>query len=125
MAKAKSGISIENLRGVTATIRKLREEKPLQLGRNLKKAGLFLQRESQKIVPVDTGALKNSASTRAHGVGKDTVVTVGYAQIYAIFVHEVQATHKAGKTWKFLEIPMREKRKEIMKIIAGKRGITG
>lgn len=27
-------------------------------------AGLFLQRESQKLVPVDTGNLKNSASTR-------------------------------------------------------------
>lgn len=30
----------------------------------LLKAGLYLQRESQKIVPIDTGALKNSAFTR-------------------------------------------------------------
>ncbi len=30
----------------------------------LLKSGLFLQRESQKLVPVDTGALKNSAFTR-------------------------------------------------------------
>lgn len=31
--------------------------------RALKKAGLFLQRESQKLVPVDTGFLKGSART--------------------------------------------------------------
>ncbi len=30
----------------------------------LLKGGLLLQRESQKLVPVDTGALKNSAFTR-------------------------------------------------------------
>lgn len=37
----------------------------LSLTQCLMLAGLRLQRESQKLVPVDTGALKNSAFTRA------------------------------------------------------------
>lgn len=35
-------------------------------------------------------------------------VNVGYGASYAIHVHEVQATHKEGKQWKFLEQPFRE-----------------
>jgi hypothetical protein len=34
------------------------------MAQSLVLAGLFLQRESQKLCPVDTGALKNSAFTR-------------------------------------------------------------
>ena len=34
------------------------------MGKSLLVGGLFLQRESQKLVPVDTGNLKNSAFTR-------------------------------------------------------------
>jgi len=36
----------------------------------LLRAGLLLQRESQKEVPVDTGALKNSAFTRLEEAGE-------------------------------------------------------
>jgi len=86
--------------------------------RGLKKAGLFLQRESQKIVPVDTSALKNSAFTRAEGKGFETDVTVGYTQNYAVYVHEnMDARHKPGKQAKFLEQPMNERKNEILAII--------
>lgn len=86
--------------------------------RGLKKAGLFLQRESQKIVPVDTSALKNSAFTRAEGKGFKTDVTVGYTQEYAVFVHEnMDARHKPGKQAKFLEQPMNDKKDEMLGII--------
>lgn len=51
-------------------------------------AGLFLQRESQLLVPVDFGVLKASAFTRASGRGLKTVVNVGYTAFYAMYVHE-------------------------------------
>ena len=38
--------------------------KTRNMAQSLLLGGLFLQRESQKLVPVDTGALKNSAFTR-------------------------------------------------------------
>jgi hypothetical protein len=56
--------------------------------RGVKKAGLVLQRESQRLVPVDYGVLKASAFTRAEGTGLKTEVTVGYTAAYAIYVHE-------------------------------------
>ena len=54
----------------------------------LRLAGLFLQRESQKIVPVQTGHLKNTAFTRKTGQRLMTDVTVGYTAKYATYVHE-------------------------------------
>lgn len=60
------------------------------VGRGIKKAGLILQAESQKLVPVDFGILKASAFTRANNKASSfkTVVEVGYTAAYAIFVHE-------------------------------------
>lgn len=114
------------------------------LRRGLKKAGLALQRESMKIVPVQTGNLRNSAFTRAEGSGFQTAVVVGYTAKYALFVHEIignahgadfnkkhaskiSAAKGAGrKVWfnrgvdqqaKFLEKPLREHRDHLMDIV--------
>ena len=87
----------------------------------LKAGGLFLQRESQLIVPVDLGNLINSAFTRAEGEGVDTEVEVGYTAEYAVYVHEnLDARHEPGKQAKYLEQPAREKRAEILKIVEEK-----
>lgn len=60
----------------------------------MKRAGLFIQRESQRIVPVQTGNLRASAFTRALGQGANFSVVVGYTASYAIFVHEnLSAAH--------------------------------
>lgn len=94
-----------------------------KVARGLKKAGLFLQRESQKVVPVDTGALKNSAGTRSEGSGWDTDVVVFYTQSYAVYVHERTGLHhKPGKIAKFLETPAREKHDEILRIVVEEAG---
>ena len=62
--------------------------------RGLKKAGLLLQRESMKLVPVDHGVLRGSAFTRVTGTGSKTDVQVGYTASYAIYVHEnLDAAH--------------------------------
>jgi hypothetical protein len=87
--------------------------------RGLYKGGLLLQRESQKVVPVDTGNLKNSAFTRKVEDSAIPEVQVGYTAAYGIYVHEnEEAKHAEGKMAKFLETPMRVHRKEIRSVIA-------
>ncbi len=118
---------LENFKGAKSSIE-------ADIARGLKKAGLFLQRESQQIVPVDQGNLRGSAFTRSTGHGSSVDVTVGYTAEYAVFVHEdMEARH--GKEFnaaygggdeklrgenqqaKFLEKPAREKRTEILHIV--------
>jgi len=84
----------------------------------MKVGGLYLQRKSQQIVPIDLGPLKESAFTRAIGHGFATDVIIGYTMAYAIYVHEdLQAKHNAGTEAKYLEKPMRENRLAILEII--------
>lgn len=103
----------------------------------LHRAGLFLQRESQKIVPIDTGALRESAHTRMEGRGLGSVVVVGYSTDYAVPVHEdldadhslgrrskktgkrqkLGTRHMPGKLAKYLEKPLREKADRIAEIV--------
>lgn len=124
--------NLVKIEGVNAIIKNLRKQKGIKgknVLRGMKKAGLFLQRESQKIVPVDTGALKNSAFTRTvkgkaerntkgQFVGNNVVV-VGYTQLYAIYVHEdLNATHQPGKEAKFLEKPAKMFARQMGMIIA-------
>jgi len=86
--------------------------------RGMIKGGLFLQRKSQQVAPVDTGNMKNSAFTRGKGQGRKFEVTVGYTASYALFVHEnLNMRHKPGKEAKFLEGPLRKHRREIDQII--------
>lgn len=80
----------------------------------LKVGGLLLQRESQKIVPIDKNVLRPSAFTREFPPGSGTI-RVGYDTEYAVYVHEdLNARHKKGKRAKYLEEPARTKRKEIL-----------
>ncbi len=89
--------------------------------RGLKLAGVFLQAESQRIVPVDLGILKGTADTRnvgGSGFDADIVVHYGAGADYAVYVHEnLQAKHKSGKQAKYLEQPARQKKNEIIRII--------
>lgn len=50
-----------------ANLERLARSKPEAFARGLLKAGLLLQRESQKLCPVDTGALRASAYTKLNG----------------------------------------------------------
>lgn len=87
----------------------------------LLRAGLFLQRESQKLVPIDTGDLRRSADTREEIDTKagTHAVTVSYGTNYALFVHEnLEARHKPGRQAKFLEQPLREHRGRLAEIVA-------
>jgi len=112
---------VAGLRGVQEVLKNMKKaekkkKKGLEIG--LVKAGLLLQRASQQIVPVDTGALRASAFTRKENKGLKTSVRVGYTKNYAIFVHEnLEANHAPGKTAKYLERPAREKVREMSEVI--------
>jgi len=115
---------ITHVTGVSSIMAKLRavgmQQGMLMEGR-LKRAGLFVQRESQKVVPVEYAVLKNSAFTRKlKGIGFTADIAVGYTAFYAAYVHEdLQARHKPGKKAKYLEHPVIENRRKILAIIAG------
>ena len=92
------------------------------LRRGIMYAGLALQADSQRIVPVDTGQLKRSARTDSvtPDTDEDFAVEVSYSTDYAIYVHEM--THIPHHTpseaqAKFLEQPARENSREYIEII--------
>jgi len=118
---------VVKVKGVQAILRNMKKaESDVASGveRGLKKAGFFLQRESQLVVPVDTGLLRKTAITRVHGSGFKTVVEVVYEGTnYGIFVHEdLEARHAPGKMAKFLERPAKTKAREIQAILAKEAG---
>lgn len=104
--------------------------------RGLTVAGLLLQRTSQDMVPVEFGPLRASAYTRPFGF---LAVEVGYTAAYALWVHEAVAMKLRGQPrrqrpggpppignyWdpspharaKFLEIPFRALRPQLVRII--------
>ncbi len=115
-------VGMVKVTGVSNVVRNLRAAQVLteaQIERGLKRAGLFVQRESQLIVPILTGNLKGGANTRnVGGRGSKADIVIAYHADYAVFVHEnLDARHLPGKTAKFLERPLREKRNQIFNII--------
>lgn len=81
----------------------------------LEKGAKLILRESKKLVPVASGALKNSGRIVKTGSYFKTQVAVTYTMRYAIYVHEdLTARHKKGKSAKFLEIPIKRNRQAIM-----------
>ena len=111
-------MSVQGVKKLTAALDLRRMKTVAGFRQGLMKAGLFLQRESQKIVPIKTSFLKASANTRMEGHGAKSVVTVSYSTEYAIYVHEdLEARHKPGKSAKFLEKPLHEKQNLMAEII--------
>lgn len=140
-------VRIKGVAKVKANLRKYTVDQGQAFSIGLRRAGIFLQHKSQKICPVLFGVLRNSAFTRRFGSGYRTDVVVGYTAKYAAFVHEdldkahgimfnqLHAEEIAGahtpaqkRYWhnrgenqqaKFLEVPARRSRKEMLAIIAG------
>lgn len=112
-------VKITGLKNVISNLKRANSKLDIGFEKRLLTAGLFIQRESQKIVPVDTSNLKGGAETRnIGGKGFKADVIVLYKAVYAVFVHEnLDARHKEGKRAKFLESVIREKRVEIFKML--------
>lgn len=99
---------IDGVKDVIAAFKKKQAKYAQGVSRGLRRAGLFIQRESQKIVPVDQGNLKASAFTRTIGSGFNTEVSVGYTANYAVYVHEnldnAHGEEFNRKWWKAIEL---------------------
>lgn len=82
--------------------------------RGLKRAGLLVQGDAQKLTPVDEGNLRGSAYTELVGT---LTVQVGYTAEYAPHVHEdLQARHTVGEA-KFLEKSVQQNAGDVLKIL--------
>ena len=80
-------------------------------------AALAVRYRAQELTPVETGHLKGFVSTpppidSPRGPG----TYIAFHAEYAVYVHEIQARHKAGQ-WKFLETALRELKKKVLDII--------
>jgi hypothetical protein len=83
-------------------------------------AGLFVENESNEIVPQDLGALINSSFTSVGRVAKRIVARIGYTINYAAFVHEMPESNnfsKPGTGPKFLFKAVTKNASKILKII--------
>jgi len=89
---------IQNLSSVKSRVSAKMRSKVEKFTIGLKKAGLYLQAQSQKLVPVDYGVLKSTAFTRVENPNTPNVsVVVGYTANYAMYVHEnLDAKHGAA-----------------------------
>jgi len=87
--------------------------------------------ESQRLVPVLTGELKESGFLEVSGELGTVRVSIGYARggkpDYAVFVHEmVDLKHKAPTQAKFLQQPLEEQIDEIApRMAAAMKALTG
>ena len=82
-------VKISGLPTVLRNLRKSGDRIARGVERGLIKGGIFLQKESQKIVPKQIGNLHGTAFTRNQGgSGVDADIIVGYTSEYAVFVHE-------------------------------------
>lgn len=111
---------VRNLKAVQKALLNQIPKYRKRLRRAVLKGGLLLQRESQQIVPIEFGVLKDSAFTRlVEGDNPDKFdVEVGYEAYYAIYVHEILDNwHAPGKYAKFLEWPLRYMKQEILQVI--------
>lgn len=56
--------------------------------KGVKKATTYLFRQTQKLVPVDTGKLKKSGKHKIIGSGRNTEGRIWYGTTYGVYVHE-------------------------------------
>lgn len=77
--------------------------------------------KSQRIVPVDTGDLKESGYLEYVASKGGVQVEMGYAYRgnphYAVYVHETPMNHKSPTQWKFLQQPLEEDARNIEQAI--------
>ena len=137
MALIRTIVGVEN---VIRNIRKTKSRLASGVEKGVKRAGLYLLAESQKLVPVDTGNLKASGVMRATGKGFNTNANVAYTAAYALFVHENTEMKLKGQPrpggrghyWdpqgrgrsKFLEYPARTLAPKLRQIIRDSARIT-
>jgi hypothetical protein len=111
-------ISITGIARTKRRVDSLAKADKQALRRGMAKAGRYLLRESKLLVPVKTGKLKSSGSSKVlNNSDKKPEYIVSYKKKYAIYVHEdLTKFHPNGQA-KFLEQPARQHRKTLINII--------
>lgn len=100
---------LPNASALTAKLNEMRKESVRVVEQQMYKEAMMIFRASQKIVPVDTGALRSSGTVEGPKNGEVLIGYGGPAASYAAIVHEdLEARHKEGKTAKYLERPFME-----------------
>ena len=99
-------LSVSGFRRLIGYLESKVERVPTVLDKALYAEATLIFNESQKIVPVDTGALRASGQVIA-GKGEAIIGYGGPAASYALFVHEGGPKNwsRPGKSDKYLEIP--------------------
>jgi len=115
--KSTGGIKLEGIGMAQLRVKELKKTSLEKFKKGLHDAGIWLKRESQKLVPVDTGALRASAKLRVEGPPGHPDVTISYEMPYAVHVHEdLEAFHNNGQA-KYLEEPAREHHRTLLYIV--------
>jgi len=87
----------------------------------LREVGKQIFDSSQAQVPVDTGALRSSATMTESG-GKNLTITIAYNADYALYVHEkLGNVHPHGNA-KYLENPFNQYAPTLEKVVQSKIG---
>lgn len=115
MARIK-GIKIDGFKETYKAMGLLEEEIQKAALKGVKKLADNILGESQKLVPVDTGILKESGAIDTDK--KTNIVTISYNTPYARKQHEDNTlNHPKGGQAKYLEQPFNEKSGEIEKFV--------
>ena len=105
-------IGFEALRKLTSD--QLAAATDTAVGQALNAEAQIMMRNSKRLVPVDSGTLRRSGIILpVFREGSNWVILMGYggaASGYAMDQHErADYRHKEGKTWKYLETPVRDR----------------
>ena len=80
--------------------------------RGAQKVADIVLKRAQQLVPLKTGALRDSGYAKVKGKGFDTGAEVGFNKFYALWQHEKLVwEHKPGRKAKYLELAVKETRK--------------
>jgi len=113
-------IKITGKRGVLKNLNRAIIQIEGNTAKGMLAAGLFVEGESNEIVPQRLGGLINSSFTSVGKIGKRIVARVGYTVKYAGFVHEMPETNnftKPGTGPKFLFKAVTRNSAQILQII--------
>ena len=121
---ARISVKLTGDRRLRANLRRLGKRAPRVLGKALFAEGEAIMATSKRLVPVDTGALRSSGNVQlprreAQGVAV-TLSYGGAAAPYAVFVHEIQATHRPPTQWKYLSTPFNAARQGMAQRLAAR-----
>lgn len=136
MSKNKSTLTIEDEERLAANLKMYSKDMSEKVAKAMLEFGQEIQRQSEQLVPRDTGELAARSFTEGPLLSKDGseyLVVVGYekhgaptgqtnkdtkGQYYAVPVHErMNVNHPNGQA-KFLEQPYKEMSKEYLRYLA-------